>query len=241
MQRSQLKTRQSNCQISWHLKSFWTAVAFLIQYNVKWAIAIHDVTPTHPLPTHPPPKKIQSAEFLYCISNLHEAQSAVHVRLKPSKQKNQWHQEKNGVRWVKGQGQSMKYTTNYILHNSPNSLTQSLPPSSLPPSLHLSSQHPLSLSLTDQQHRHQLSMKTKHTKTQVFQGIKVAQKRRSEEEGFQRSFELWEGTAVLDVGRKVVPDKGEPEQRMTSDQSPWVSILHRKEVFFIRTGTESMR
>ena len=29
---------------------------------------------------------------------------------------------------------------------------------------------------------------------------------RNEEEGFKRSFELWEGTAVLDVGRKVVPD-----------------------------------
>ena len=65
------------------------------------------------------------------MSNLHEAQSAVHVQLKLSKlhiqvkpnkqrrQKNekQTNEKKAGDGWVKGQGPNIKYTTNYILHN----------------------------------------------------------------------------------------------------------------------------
>ena len=78
-------------------------------------------------------------------------------------------------------------------------------PSHSPLSLHLSSHHSLSLSLTltDQQYRQQQSLGEK-----VFQGIKVAQRRQKWRGRFKRSFKLWEGTAVSDVGRKFVPDKG---------------------------------
>ena len=46
------------------------------------------------------------------VSDLHQVQSAGHVQIKPSKQTNQHHQEKVVAGWMKGQGQSIKYTTN---------------------------------------------------------------------------------------------------------------------------------
>ena len=68
-------------------------------------------------------------------SDLHEAQSTVHVQLKPSKQSNQRHQEKSGDGRGKKHGSSINYTTNYTWHNS------------LSLSLHLSSYHSPSLCL----------------------------------------------------------------------------------------------
>ena len=82
------------------------------------------------------------------MSDLREAQSAVHIQLKPCKQRNQLHQEKIGNGQVKGQGPSIKYTTSYTLQNS---LTQSL---SLSLSISPHNTHLLfSLLLTDQQYR----------------------------------------------------------------------------------------
>ena len=52
------------------------------------------------------------------ISDLHEPQSTIQVQLKPSKQRNQRHQEKVGDGRVKGQGPSFKYKTIYTLFNS---------------------------------------------------------------------------------------------------------------------------
>ena len=103
------------------------------------------------------------------ISDPHEAQSAVGVQLKPSKQRNQRHQEEVGDGRVKGQGPSIKYTTNYTLHNSlshPVSLSFSLFLFPLPPSLHFSSRHSLSLPLrfTDRSARQTTAVHEKKTK-----------------------------------------------------------------------------
>ena len=78
------------------------------------------------------------------MSNLHEAHRAVHVQLKPSKERSQRHPEKAGDGWVKGQGPNIKSTTNYTYL----SYTQSAPFSlSLSLSLSLFLSLPLSLSL----------------------------------------------------------------------------------------------
>ena len=103
------------------------------------------------------------------ISDPHEAQSAVGVQLKPSKQRNQRHQEEVGDGRVKGQGPSIEYTTNYTLHNSlshPVSLSFSLFLFPLPPSLHFSSRHSLSLPLrfTDRSARQTTAVHEKKTK-----------------------------------------------------------------------------
>ena len=93
-------------------------------------------------------KKYISKTLNPSMSDLREAQSAVHIQLKPCKQRNQLHQEKIGNGQVKGQGPSIKYTTSYTLQNS---LTQSL---SLSLSISPHNTHLLfSLLLTDQQYR----------------------------------------------------------------------------------------
>ena len=108
------------------------------------------------------------------ISELHEAQSAVHVQIKSSKQRNQRHQERAGDGRVKGQGPGIKYTTDYTLHNS---FSQSVSLFSLSLSLRVSTHYSLSLSLsltlTDQQYRQQQSLERNTNKVKVFQGISV--------------------------------------------------------------------
>ena len=59
--------------------------------------------------------KNTSKELNPSMSDLHEAQSAVHVRFKPNKQRKQRHQEKVGDGRVKGQGPSIKATTNLYI------------------------------------------------------------------------------------------------------------------------------
>ena len=100
------------------------------------------------------------------MSNLHEAQSAVHVQLKPSKphtqskpskqrnQRRQKQKETAGDGRVKGQDPTMKQTTNYPLHN-PFSHSVSPPPQSLLLSV--------TLAVTDKSatHRRQQSMRNK--------------------------------------------------------------------------------
>ena len=77
-------------------------------------------------------KKYISKTLNPSMSDLREAQSAVHIQLKPCKQRNQLHQEKIGNGQVKGQGPSIKYTTSYTLQNSlTQSLSLSLSPSHL--------------------------------------------------------------------------------------------------------------
>ena len=69
------------------------------------------------------------------MSDVHEAQSTVHVQLKPRKQRNQQHKEKAGDGWMNRQDLSIRYTIYYMLHNShsvsPSSLSFSLSFSSL--------------------------------------------------------------------------------------------------------------
>ena len=110
------------------------------------------------------------------ISDLHEVQNAVHVQLKTKQTKKPAKSRKSWDGWVKGQGPSIKYTTNYTLTNFLSLISHSLSPLSLTPSLLPSLTLPLSpfheqISNTD--NSRQQSMKKK----KIFHGIKVAQRR----------------------------------------------------------------
>ena len=186
------------------------------------------------------------------VSNLHGDKSAVCVQLKPSKLRNLRHQEKARDGWVKGQGQSVKYMTNYTLHDS-LSLSPSLPPSrpplspslspspslpspslpipplsplSLPHSISPPITHSPSLSQTDQQHRQQQSMKRKQTKTKVFQGIKVGQRRQRLSRRFYEKFWTVRGNRCVGCGEEGGFSQGALElswfcldQPLTTDHS----------------------
>ena len=61
----------------------------------------------------------------------------------------------------------------------------------------------------------------------------------SKEKGFKRSFELWERTAVSDVSRKVVSDKGNLNGERPVTYAFKLSSCTRKK-FFICTGMENV-
>ena len=126
------------------------------------------------------------------MRDLHEAQTTVHVQSKPSKKRNQWHQEKSGGGGWRSNFQILN--KQLIIHYITLPLTQSpLPPSPHPISPPITHSPCLSLSLRDQHYRCQQPTHTHQKRQGGF---------------FERRFGLWEGTAVLDVGRKVVSDKG---------------------------------
>ena len=68
-------------------------------------------------------------------------------------------------------------------------------------------------------------------------------------EGEGKSFKIEEvlkfwtvlGNYCVGCGEEDCSRRGAPEQRTTGDQSPWASILYRKELFFVESGTESTR